>query len=233
MKRIKKNIRYIVLAALLLPVTVFSYTMLSDAPSGILLKAIRSVEYQKAETESWDDATSGLPLATNDKIRTGEKSFAMIKFLDNSRIRVQQNSEVTIYSDRVGNQLKSNTSIESGGVGFEVTEQKEADEFRFTTPTMVASIRGTAGLIEIQDGDNSFIGLTSGSADVRGTGGSQGQGSIGAGQFALVGPDGNVTTGQMSQDQLDDVGNGSQMQTKTLRINTKNNGVIIIEYFDE
>ena len=135
-----------------------------DAPVAILMKTIKDVSYKKGNTD-WTNAKTGIPLSTNDEVKTGDKSLALIKFTDNSILRVRENSSLKIYADKNKGDLSKNTYIDKGKVGFQVTHQQN-EEFKFTTPTMVASIRGTGGLFDVSQ-DSTLLILGEGSIEMR------------------------------------------------------------------
>jgi hypothetical protein len=53
---------------------------------------------------------------------------------------------MTITGTQNGNNLSKSVEVQTGVVGFNVAKQRSSEEFRFTSPTSVASIRGTAGV---------------------------------------------------------------------------------------
>jgi hypothetical protein len=73
--------------------------------------------------------------------------LAIIKFKDNSLVRLRERSMMTITGTQSGNNLSKSVEIQTGVVGFNVAKQRSGEEFRFTSPTSVASIRGTAGVM--------------------------------------------------------------------------------------
>jgi hypothetical protein len=74
-------------------------------------------------------------------IKTGPASFSLVRFYDNSLLRIRELSEVTVFADRDREAYHRNIQIERGTVSFDVRKQ-ESDRFEFSTPTSVASIRG-------------------------------------------------------------------------------------------
>ncbi|MCA0445254.1 MAG: FecR family protein [Bacteroidetes bacterium] len=98
----------------------------------------------KPEKGTWKDAKRADKLTNGDNIKTGEKASAVVKFLDGSILRVRPNSELVVYSDRSGTKINKNVQIDVGQIGFDVRKRKE-ENFSFSSPTSVASIRGTDG----------------------------------------------------------------------------------------
>jgi hypothetical protein len=119
---------------------------------GLVSKAILDVTRLPVDGE-WSKAERGQPLVAGDRLRTGNRSFAIIKFNDNSMVRIREESEVALTATKDGAAFSKQVDVRSGGVGFEVTRQRAGEEFRFSTPTSVASIRGTAGALSTGEAD--------------------------------------------------------------------------------
>jgi hypothetical protein len=111
----------------------------------LITKSINEVTKTATSGES-TPAAKGTILFNDERVKTGKKSLALIKFQDdNSMIRLRELSELTI-----GNSIENGTSVKStvltkGGLGFSVQKQQKNKQFRLTSPTSVASIRGTRG----------------------------------------------------------------------------------------
>lgn len=198
-----------------------------DSPVAIIMKVINEVTTKKGDN-AWAAAKTGAPLSSNDEIRTGDKSLALVKFTDNSLIRVRENSLLKIQADKDKGQLSKNTIIDKGKVGFNVSKQ-ENEEFRFTTPTMVASIRGTEGYIGVSNDGTSLLVCVEGNIDIRATQGQKQSGNVPAGTYASIGSDGSITSGGITQQQSDENKDIKRTNTKRLIIKT-NKGDLIIEY---
>ncbi len=85
----------------------------------------------------------GTKIYSGSKIVTETKSFAAIKFIDDgSLVRVRQNSTCTVEGKQEKNSLLKNIFLEVGTIFSKITRQKGS--FRVTTPTSVASVKGTA-----------------------------------------------------------------------------------------
>lgn len=130
-----------------------------------VFKPVGTVEH-KAENKDWTKAKPAMPLISGDLIRTGENSFAIIKFLENSVLRVQEKSEVTINGEISKGEFSKNVHLERGELGFNV-KKRPNEKFEFSTPTSVASIRGTAGLLMTGLDSNDVLILGSGTVDFR------------------------------------------------------------------
>jgi len=58
---------------------------------------------------------------------------------------VRAESELTVTGSMTGSAFSKAVELDAGAVGFNVAKQQTGEEFRFTSPTSVASIRGTGG----------------------------------------------------------------------------------------
>jgi hypothetical protein len=137
------------------------------SPVGLLSKVILEVS-RKETGKSWDKAVRGQTLNTGDMIRTGKKSLAIVKFKDNSLVRIREESELTVTGTTKGSSFSKTVDVQGGVVGFNVQKQKAGEEFRFTSPTSVASIRGTSGAYLSSDTLSQFT-LVDGTGQLRNT----------------------------------------------------------------
>jgi len=126
-----------------------------NKPIAIIYKPVGTVDFMK-EGKDWAKAASATPLTTGDRVKTGDNSFVVIKFIENSILRLQEKSEITIHGELSANkEFSKNVHLERGQLGFDVKKQVN-EKFEFSTPTSVASIRGTEGLL-INGGDSSDV----------------------------------------------------------------------------
>lgn len=120
----------------------------TGSPVGLLSKVIPEVQRREAG-KTWSKADRGQALLSGDMVRTGVGALAIIKFKDNSLVRLRERSELTVGGTTTGSTFSKSVDVRTGVVGFNVQKQRAGEEFRFTSPTSVASIRGTAGLLNI------------------------------------------------------------------------------------
>ncbi len=114
-----------------------------DFPATVI-KVIKSVD-KKAPSTGWQKALLADQLHSGYELRTEQGSFAMIKFPDETKIIVRQNSIVQVKAQVQGRQvLDRNIYMTRGNVAFDVKKQA-TEQFRFSSPISVASIRGTQG----------------------------------------------------------------------------------------
>lgn len=116
-----------------------------NANVALVKKTVNDVKKKTPDT-NWEKAAIGTPLMGEDQVSTGKKSFALVKFsADNSIVRVREQSLLTVKGEGLRHSLIKEVYLTKGGVGFSVTKQRQNQEFRLTSPTSVASIRGTKG----------------------------------------------------------------------------------------
>ncbi|MER3522803.1 MAG: hypothetical protein C4326_01710 [Ignavibacteria bacterium] len=151
-----KHLRGVVSLALLIGVTALGAMPPKDTAIAVVSKVILDVMRKPAERD-WQPAKRGEVLASGERLRTGEKSIAVIKFKDNSMLRVREKSEVLIVGTQEGTTFSKSTMIERGVIGFNVKKQKQGEEFRLTSPTSVAAIRGTSGQFAVSDSSDKLI----------------------------------------------------------------------------
>jgi len=85
----------------------------------------------------------GTRVYSGSKIITKTKSFAAIKFIDDgSLVRIRPNSSCKVEGKKQQNSLFKNLFLEVGSIFSKITRQKGV--FRVSTPTSVASVKGTA-----------------------------------------------------------------------------------------
>ncbi|MCK6601418.1 MAG: FecR family protein [Bacteroidetes bacterium] len=119
------------------------FYMLAADDVAVITRVYNEVKV-KPEKGAWKEAKRADKLTNGDNIKTGEKASAVVKFLDGSILRIRPNSELVVYSDRSGTKINKNVQIDVGQIGFDVRKRKE-ENFSFSSPTSVASIRGTDG----------------------------------------------------------------------------------------
>lgn len=188
-----------VLATILI-ITIFSAPVWSSmATVAIVSKVVQDVT-KKTGTTDWKAAKKGDQLTSGDLIRTGDRSIAIVKFKDNSIVRVRERTELKIQAELKGNTFSKSVDINSGVIGFDVKKQED-EQFTITSPTSIASIRGTSGLYASADtGD--VLTLTTGLVIFRNLA-SNTTLEVGGGQTATSRPDGRIEVHPSSQQERD------------------------------
>ena len=142
----------------------------------ILVKVVRDVQ-KKNPARAWEQAVPTDRLRSGYQLRTDDKSLALLVFPDESKLIVRSKSIVEIkgqQKDR-GQIVDRSVHVERGRLSFNVKKQ-ESEQFRFSSPISVASIRGTEGGVDhdASDTTSTFV-CTHGSFDVDGQTVNQGQ----------------------------------------------------------
>jgi hypothetical protein len=148
------------LGFLLSTLMIFQGAGAAPPPGGIPVALVSKVILEVGRKEagkSWEKAARGQTLASGDMVRTGQGALAIIKFKDNSLVRLRERTELTITGKQSGTTLSKSVEIQTGVVGFNVQKQRAGEEFRFTSPTSVASIRGTAGMLNSTTASDTLI----------------------------------------------------------------------------
>ncbi len=111
----------------------------------IMLRAIKKVDYKSGKSD-WTKAKRGLRLKSGDGVKTGDRSTSIIRFLDGSIVRVKPKSEIEIQGakDKKSRRMEKTVHVNFGKLGFKV-KRRPGETFRFSSPTAVASIKGTDG----------------------------------------------------------------------------------------
>ncbi len=124
-------------------------------PFNVLIKSKGQVTIQRAESKKKIAGKIGLVLFDGDKVITGKKSFAAVRYLDDkSLIRIRQNSVCSIEGKKKNGKIEKSVWVEIGT--FFASIFKPKGSFKVITPTSVASIKGTRFWI-IMDPDQGTI----------------------------------------------------------------------------
>ena len=109
-------------------------------------------------------AYKGQMLKSGEWLKTKDGVFVAIVFLDGSNIKIQQQTEVKISSYRMtAKDLKTNLEMSKGQAWSNVADQGAGGEFTITTPTAVASVKGTVFDLEFdRDSGESILTVMSG-----------------------------------------------------------------------
>lgn len=167
----------------------------------VLVRVINNVE-SKAPTKGWTNAINYQQLKAGYEVRTQAKSVAVIKFVDNSKLVVRERSIAEIKGEVQGKQiLDRQVHMTKGNIKFEVTKGPK-EQFRFTSPISVASIRGTSGLWGQGDSTSAYVMLT-GLLNLLNLNSNRSE-DIGAGQTGITDITGNIIVRPSSNDEQND-----------------------------
>jgi hypothetical protein len=167
----------------------------------VLVRVINNVE-SKAPTKGWTNAINYQQLKAGYEVRTQAKSVAVIKFVDNSKLVVRERSIAEIKGEVQGKQiLDRQVHMTKGNIKFEVTKGPK-EQFRFTSPISVASIRGTSGLWGQGDSASAYVMLT-GLLNLLNLNSNRSE-DIGAGQTGITDITGNIIVRPSNNEEQDD-----------------------------
>lgn len=201
-----------------------------DTPVALVKKIVKNVQYAKINQNLWEEAKTGLPLNSGEKVKTSSKSIALILFTDGSGLlTVRENSILIINSKYENKKLNKDTFIEKGTVSFDVNKQED-EEFKFTTPTAVASIRGTTGLFDVAENGESKMILESGSVELLTKSGKKV--TLTAGNTVVFDLAGNANVYPSTDDDKKELGQAKSLSTKKVKIHTSF-GDVEVEYFSD
>ena len=125
---------------LLFTLSMVDHTIAAD-PVAVVIRARGNVKMLLNKKEV--NIRPGTRIYSGSKIITKKKSFAAIKFIDDgSLVRIRANSTCTVEGKKQKSSLFKNLFLEVGTIFSKITRQKGL--FRVTTPTSVASVKGTA-----------------------------------------------------------------------------------------
>ncbi len=130
----------------LLCIVFFSATLTAKNTNriAIVLKSKGKVSVVNAKTKKTKKAKRGFKLYSGDKIITGSNGIAAIKFIDDgSMVRIRKNSTCVIQGklQKDRKTVAKNVYVEVGTIFSKITKQRSL--FRVSTPTSVASVKGT------------------------------------------------------------------------------------------
>jgi hypothetical protein len=166
----------------------------------IMIKVVRDVK--KSTTQGWQEAIPGDRLRSGQQVRTDDKSIALIRFTDESKLIVREKSIVEIKGTVAGKQiLDRSVHMTRGKLAFNV-KKAEQEQFRFSSPISVASIRGTEGSFATLDSLDILI-ILRGLASLTNLISNQSQ-DVGSGQTGITGSDGSVNVRPSTQGETSD-----------------------------
>ncbi|MBI1805790.1 MAG: FecR domain-containing protein [Ignavibacteria bacterium] len=186
--------------------TVLSFGFRPENGTLALVTKIVQEVMKKSASNEWSKATSGDMLIVGDQVRTGKQSLAVIKFMDRSIVRVREQSELTISaSSQTGGMVKI-IQLSKGSFGFDVKKQQN-DRFRLTSPTSVASIRGTRGKLSGGSGNDTLV-VTEGLVNLKNNVSTRDI-DVPAGFIGFSNQDGSISSRKATEQELADANNAA------------------------
>jgi hypothetical protein len=176
--------------------------------SAYIVKVIRDVN-MKSPAQGWQKAVPLSTLKSGYEVKTDKGSLAMILFADQSKLILREKSIVMIKGQVQGKQILSrNIHMDRGNMIFDV-KKAEKEQFRFSSPISVASIRGTRGgyisggyvdSLTIVLGLSDFTNLVSGKT-----------GPVATGQTGVADSTGNFHVGKANNRTLNNIRDGQNI----------------------
>ena len=167
-------------------------------PAGRITASIGVIEAISADGET-RSLQRGDPVFEGDRLRSGPRGRAQIRFTDRGLLSLRPDSELTLdeYRDDAATPAASSQQVNLSRGGFRAQTGRIAERnraaFRVQTPVAVIGIRGTVFDAHQEPGGALLVGATQGGVDVESSIGVIGR--IGAGEnfnFLRVHPDGMI-----------------------------------------
>ena len=122
----------------------FGLTIVSASKVAVAIKVKGEASVTFKETNSMQPLKPGTPLSDQDKVKTGDNGFVALMYIDDKTVvKILGNSNLDILGERSGAMINKSINIEYGKVTAAVIKQ-EGKQFRVSTPTSVASVKGTS-----------------------------------------------------------------------------------------
>ena len=187
MRSIYKNILYLLLLNLLISSSVFAQGTRSIA---VAAKVKGKTELKVPGGDYTPNLKRGKQIHDRDWIRTKDDGYIALMFIDDKTLlKIRENSELEIKAVRSGTGLNKSIQMAFGKVKAEISPQRNG-EFTITTPTSVASVKGTVLWIISTPAGDQFI-VTDGTVTV--TNNESGQTvTVTVGQTVTSNPDGTI-----------------------------------------
>lgn len=199
-----------------------------NAPAAVVTKVVNAAEY-KTSSGKWTDLKVGQALNSEDMIKTSGKSLVVVKFTDNSVLKVRENSQVKISTLKKDKNVSKTVDVDKGAVNASVTKQDQQD-FKFKSPTLVASVRGTWLLFGVGS-DTTNVDLKEGQLFCEAQLGKQESGDLKENQTVTVTPEGSFKPREMTDSEKKRFENSNRSNVKKVVIKTPQ-GDIVIEYLE-
>ena len=186
----------------LINIFLISSILFSSSKVAIAIKTKGDVSVIYKGLNSAQVLKPGSPLSNQDKIKTGKNGYIALMYLDDKTVvKMLDNSDLTIMGDRSGNKINKSLDIKYGRIAANVKPQK-GKEFRISTPTSVASVKGTEFAIQSDPSSGDSFTLIEGLIEV--TNSVTGESTqVQEGETAVSTPDGSLDVAETTSDDLD------------------------------
>ncbi|MCX7875988.1 MAG: FecR domain-containing protein [Melioribacteraceae bacterium] len=225
--------KYLIIVFLLsLSNFLFAKNFPSNNQVAIVKKIVKEVQVKKASDSEIESAKIGYSLLDGGQVITKAKSLALLVLTkDKSLLTIRENSILNIYQRKVGNGINTSTNIDKGTVLFKVEKQSADDGFEFVTPSAVASIRGTSGVIDA-DSIQTNIYLEEGEIFVQSKDDPSKNVTINGGNKLTIDNEGNIEVQEFTDEDKKKIDDTKKINTKKIYITTPY-GILEIEYLIE
>ena len=187
MRSIYTNTFYLMLICLFMSSSLFAQDTKSIA---VAAKVRGETELKVPGGDYAPNLKRGKPINNKDWVRTKDDGYIALMFIDDKTLlKIRENSELEIKAVRSGAGLDKSIQMAFGKVKAEISPQLSG-EFTITTPTSVASVKGTVlWIISTPSGDQIIV--TDGTVEV--TNNESGQTvTVTVGQTVTSNPDGTI-----------------------------------------
>jgi hypothetical protein len=137
----------------------------ADEPRAQLVIDYGTVQV-KNEGGSWTSAENGMDLYQSDSIRTGDNSSASIILFETSIVRLDSNTKVTLEEIIREEETTVTLQQDSGRTWNTISKISGIDDYEVQTPTTVASVRGTAFVVIVDENGSTYYGVSHGILNV-------------------------------------------------------------------
>ena len=198
-------------------ITLFTALIFGSSKVAIAIKTKGDVSVTLKGLSTPQVLKPGTPLSDQDRIKTGKNGFIALMYLDDKTVvKMLGNSDLTVMGDRSGKKINKSLDIKYGRVAANVKPQK-GKEFIVSTPTSVASVKGTELAIESDPSTGDSFTLIEGLIEV--TNSITGESTeVQEGETAMSMPDGSLDVAMTTSDDLEGFEEASiEPQTQELR----------------
>ena len=157
------GVRFLLAAALFSALSLFGQGKLGsegEAAHVTIVSFEGKLEFSRAGSQRWDPSYTNQVLSAGDRLRTGERSRALVRF-SNTMIRLGELSYLAVPGDTLEQPL---ITLFKGFFYF--FHRDQPGHFGLRTPTASAVARGTELNVQISDDDTSTFTVLDGSAEV-------------------------------------------------------------------
>ena len=172
----------LVFACLSFAVSAAEPPVISTKIGATVITAEGRVEARKKGEEAWKAVKTNQFYYGNDWIRTGLKSRAVLRFSDQSLLRLNQMATIEIQPPNA-QQSKTVLDLKSGSTYFYNREQPA--EVQFRTPVASGAIRGTEFNLSVDDQGRTLVSMLDGEVDIHNE---KGDKTVGRGEQGIVDP---------------------------------------------